>query len=142
MLDLESEIGSNVIAPMLDNVTIHPTQTTVDSADPTTTLAFAGGPLAPGTNENAPSWKWVAPPGVGDAPQHVYNTYALLPFNIQGPGDQPIAFLSDYVQPVWLDQHINLWGSPIYSGGFEMSPLWTPEPTANPSNQPFAGAGL
>lgn len=90
----------------------------------------------------APTWKFVAPPGVGDAPQHVYNTFALIPFDICGPGDMPTSYLVSLQKPVVQDQYVNFSGYAINSGGFELSPLWAPEPVASPNNNPFAGSGF
>ena len=90
--------------------------------------------------EYAPSWNWVPPPGIGDAPQHVFNTFAIIPFNIEGPGDEPFQFLSHY-QPMQVTQHlaVNRSGYPARSGDFALNPLWTPSPQVSRANDQYAG---
>lgn len=87
-----------------------------------------------------PGWRWVSPPGVGDAPQHIYSTYALFPVAIEGPGDEPATYLKITNAPPIIQNFAMRWqGIPVGGGNFLMTGLYTPQAMESPSNDQFAG---
>lgn len=87
----------------------------------------------------SPSWRWVAPPGIGDAPQHVFTTYALAPISIEGPGDEPAAYLKIVNAPPIIQNFAMRWqGMPVQGGNFLMTGLYTPQPLDSLSNDQFS----
>jgi len=87
-----------------------------------------------------PSWKLVLPPGFGDAPQHVWTTYALAPVSINGPGDVPASYFRTFVPPVWANFAMRFQGMPVEAGDLLMTGLYTPEPLAMPNPANWTGA--
>jgi hypothetical protein len=86
-----------------------------------------------------PSWIWVAPPGIGDAPQHVFATFGLIPFSVDGPGDRPASYLRSYLAPIVQNFAMRYQGMPVDGGSFLMTGLYTPTQMGNPSNDVFPG---
>ena len=82
-----------------------------------------------------PQWRWVQPPGVGNAPQHIYDVYALVPVDNRGPGDNPVTFLRIGVEPVIQNFAMRMQGFAVDGGNFLMTGLYTPAPIVAP-NQP------
>jgi hypothetical protein len=92
-------------------------------------------PAAP--DRYQPTWKFVAPPGVGDAPQHVYSTFALIPFDARGPGDNPVTYLRS-VNPLQFQNFtIRQNGMPVAGGSLLLTGLYTPSPQNSPANAPY-----
>ncbi len=85
------------------------------------TAAYTHEHVGPGYHS---SWKFVAPPGFGDAPQHVFSTFTLIPLSVDGAGDRPRAYLS-YLLPQSL-QPLNLTdnGMAINSGVIQLRGLY------------------
>jgi hypothetical protein len=96
------------------------------------------GPGAPTRTTYTPTWKWVAPPGIGDAPQQVWQTYWLAPYSLKGPGDNP-ADMRRSVQPapVAVGFNATLFGQPVDGGQYMFRALSLQNPIAPP-----AGLGL
>ena len=81
-----------------------------------------------------PKWKFVQPPGVGDAPQWVWDTFSLIPFDLNGPYDAPMAFLKT-LQPFGLAPFAMRWqGMAIETGEPLMYGLTEPNPATSPGN--------
>jgi hypothetical protein len=76
------------------------------------------------------TWQWHSPPGVGDAPQHVWTTYYLAPVdNIRGPGDMPISYINTArINPTLWNFAMRQLGMPITGGNILLSGLYTPQP--------------
>lgn len=88
-----------------------------------------------------PTWKWVSPPGVGDAPQHVWSTFTLIPLSLDGPGDRPATFFRSILPPIWANFAMRWQGMPVDGGSFLMTGLYTPEPLQSLSNDIYNGQG-
>jgi hypothetical protein len=88
-----------------------------------------------------PSWKWVAPPGIGDALQHVFSTFTLIPFSVDGPGDRPVSFLRSLVPPTVANFAMRWQGMPVNGGSVLMTGLYAPQPLESPSNDVYATGG-
>lgn len=86
-----------------------------------------------------PSWNWVAPPGIGDAPQHVFSTFTLIPFSVDGPGDRPASYLRSYFAPIVQNFAMRYQGMAVDGGSILMTGLYTPEQMGSPANDVFAG---
>jgi hypothetical protein len=85
----------------------------------------------PGSSKGyASSWQWHTPPGVGDAPQHVWTTYYLAPVdNVRGPGDLPISFLNTAnMRPMIQNFSMRWQGMPVQGGNILLTGLYTPQP--------------
>jgi len=87
-----------------------------------------------------PTWKFVAPPGFGDAPQHVFSTFTLIPLDIRGPGDNPFTYLRSFLAPNVQNFAMRYQGMPVQGGNFLFTSLYTPDPMQSPANDLFAGA--
>jgi hypothetical protein len=87
-----------------------------------------------------PSWKFVAPPGVGDAPQHVWTTYSLIPVSLDGPGDRPASYFRWKVPPLMQPFLMRYQGMAVDGGNFLMTGLYTPEPLSIVSPAVYSGA--
>jgi len=92
--------------------------------------------MASGKGVN-PSWKWVAPPGIGDAPQMVYTAFQLAPWSIDGAGDRPAAYLKSYQPPVVANFAMRWQGMPVGGGSVLLTGLYTPTPMASPTSGIF-----
>lgn len=86
-----------------------------------------------------PSWNWVPPPGVGDAPQHVYATFALIPLSVDGAGDRPASYLRSVLPPIIQNFAMRWQGMGVDGGSILMTGLYTPQQMGNPGNDLFAG---
>lgn len=84
-----------------------------------------------------PTWRFVSPPGVGDAPQHVYTSIQLAPFSIDGPGDRPASYLRSFLAPVLQNFAVTKVGRPVEGGNLLLSGLYTPAPMASPNSVVF-----
>lgn len=74
-------------------------------------------------------WQWHAPPGMGDAPQHVWQTYYLAPISLMGPGDAPIGVINTTrMNPSIQNFAMRRQGFGVTGGNMLMSGLYTPEP--------------
>ena len=87
-----------------------------------------------------PSWKWVSPPGVGDAPQHVYSTFTLIPLSVDGPGDRPVTFFRSILPPIWANFAMRWQGMAVDGGSMLLTGLYTPEPMSSMSSDIYNGA--
>jgi hypothetical protein len=103
------------------------------------TVQPSGNPGA-GLQGYAPSWKYVPPPGIGDAPQHVWSTFSLIPVSIDGPGDRPAGYLRSYLAPIVQNFRALYNGIPIEGGNFLLTGLYTPQPLTSPGYSAYAGA--
>jgi hypothetical protein len=101
----------------------------------TMTRADGFHPSAP--DKYYPSWKFVPPPGVGDAPQHVFSTFCLTPQDIRGPGDNPVTFLRTVQPPLWQNFAMRFNGMPVNGGGPQFTGLYAPSPQNSPANAPY-----
>jgi hypothetical protein len=86
-----------------------------------------------------PSWIWVSPPGVGDAPQHVFATFTLIPLSVDGPGDRPASYLRSFLAPIVQNFAMRYQGMAVDGGAFLMTGLYTPQQLGSPSNDVFSG---
>lgn len=88
-----------------------------------------------------PSWAYRQPPGVGDAPQHVWTTYFLAPVSIDGPGDRPASYLRTIGPPPVIANFAMRWqGMGVDGGNFLMTGLYTPQPLESYSNDVYSGS--
>lgn len=87
-----------------------------------------------------PAWLWVPPPGIGDAPQHVYSTFSLYPLSVDGPGDRPASFFRSILPPVIQAFAMRWQGMAVDGGSLLMTGLYTPDQLASPGNDLFAGS--
>lgn len=87
-----------------------------------------------------PSWKFVPPPGYGDAPQHVWATLELIPFSIDGAGDRPVSYLRSFVAPIIQNFQMRFNGMPIEGGNLLLTGLYTPEPLTSLGLNGYAGS--
>jgi hypothetical protein len=85
-------------------------------------------PVHAKTDGYLPSWKWKSPPGVGDAPQHVWTTWALIPFSVDGPGDKPATYLRSIQAPVVVNFAMRQQGMAVDGGNMLLTGLYTPQP--------------
>lgn len=81
-----------------------------------------------------PTWCLRLPPGIGDATQMVWSTWAAPVFDMAGVGDTPMANRQILPPPTWTGQKYLKSGMPTTSGGFWQSPL-TFQPPINDPNQ-------
>jgi hypothetical protein len=86
-----------------------------------------------------PQWGWRQPPGVGDAPQFVWETYCLAPVSVDGPGDRPVSFLRSTLAPILQTLAVTYSGTPIFAGNMLLNGLYTPTPMGSPNNLVFSG---
>jgi hypothetical protein len=121
--------------------------------DPVTLGSFSAPPIAYGvgvqtaqqdmvhgkTNGYLPGWHWVPPPGVGDAPQMVYDTFALFPLSVDGPGDRPATYFKSLQAPIIQNFAMRWQGMAVDGGNILMTGLYTPDQMASPSNDVFSG---
>lgn len=101
--------------------------------------------LSTGASQGAgyiPTWGFVAPPGFGDAPQHTYTTYATIPVDTRGTGDNPATMLHSVQAPTYQNQVLINQGQPIQGGNLLLTGLYTPSPMVSPTNAPFGGSGV
>jgi hypothetical protein len=93
------------------------------------------------TNEAGylPSWKFVAPPGVGDAPQHVFSTWTAFPLSLDGPGDKPATYLRIGQQQTIANFAMRWQGIPAAGGNVLMTGLYTPMPMDSMANDITGG---
>lgn len=93
------------------------------------------------SNGYLPKWSWVAPPGIGDAPQHVWQTYFLAPLDVvKGPGDMPATYFRDWQPPTFANFAMRWQGMAVDGGNLLMTGLYTPQPLESLSNDIFAGS--
>lgn len=93
---------------------------------------------APGRVNYQSTWKWKAPPGIGDAPQQVWSTYWLAPQDFRGPGDVPMGVRACYQPtPSMQPYYATLFGRPVDGGSYLMRQL-----SANLPILPPEGLGL
>jgi hypothetical protein len=76
----------------------------------------------------APSWGFIMPWGVGDAPQHPWGTRWLAPMDNRGPGDNPATFFRSTLAPVIMNFAMRWQGMPVTGGNLLMTGLYTPAP--------------
>jgi len=79
-------------------------------------------------NGYQPSWGFVMPWGVGDAPQHPWGTRWLAPMDNRGPGDNPATFFKSLTKPIIANFAMRWQGMPVTGGSFLMTGLYTPAP--------------
>jgi hypothetical protein len=85
-----------------------------------------------------PGWRFVPPPGIGDAPQHPYTTYSLIPFSVEGPGDEPATYFKNVNAPPIIQQFaMRQQGMGVTGGNLLMTGLYTPQPLDSPANDQF-----
>jgi hypothetical protein len=87
-----------------------------------------------------PSWRFKQPPGVGDAPQHVYATQTLAPVSIEGPGDNPASYFRWKVPPVIANFAMRQQGMAVDGGSFLLTGLYVPQPLEMMTGDVFAGS--
>ncbi|MDR3449787.1 MAG: hypothetical protein P4M15_08625 [Alphaproteobacteria bacterium] len=87
-----------------------------------------------------PSWKFHAPPGIGDAPQHVWATLALFPLCVDGPGDRPASYFRWKVPPIMANFAMRYQGMAVDGGNLLMTGLYVPDPLQQLSNDVYAGS--
>jgi hypothetical protein len=91
------------------------------------------GPGAPARTTYSPTWSWVAPPGIGDAPQQVWKTYWLAPYSMKGPGDNPMDMRrSLQPAPVASGFTATLFGQPVDGGQYLFRALSLQNPITPP----------
>jgi len=88
-----------------------------------------------------PSWVFRAPPGFGDALQHVFATFTLIPFSVDGPGDRPVSYLRSLIPPTIANFAMRQQGMPVDGGSLLMTGLYVPQPLESPSNDIYATGG-
>ena len=81
-----------------------------------------------------PSHKWVAPPGIRNAPQWVYNTLTLVPFSIDGPYDRPFSYLRSLEGSGETAFAMRWQGMAVETGQPIMYGLTEPDPQNSPGN--------
>ena len=87
-----------------------------------------------------PAWRYVQPPGVGDAPQHAFATRVLAPVSLDGPGDRPASYFRWKVAPVVAHAAMRMQGMAVDGGGFMMTGLYVPQPLELAANDIYAGS--
>ena len=81
-----------------------------------------------------PDWKWVAPPGIRNAPQWVWNVFNLIPFSLDGPYDRPFSYLKT-LSPSGETAFAMRWqGMAVETGEPIMYGLTDPDPQSSPGN--------
>jgi hypothetical protein len=75
-------------------------------------------------------WAWHAPPGVGDAPQSVWQTYYLAPVDaMKGPGDLPRSQINTInMNPQIQNFAMRYQGMAVQGGNILLTGLYTPAP--------------
>jgi hypothetical protein len=90
-----------------------------------------------------PQWGWRAFPGIGDAPQMVFETGAAIPDSICGPGDVPgssmLPYKGDRARPTMVGSAFTQNGMPTTAGGIFYAPLTYQPIVNNPITQMFPG---
>jgi|SRR5271166_186873 len=86
-----------------------------------------------------PSWVYRVPPGVGDAPQFVYDTYAAAVYSIEGPGDVILDQRRIFARPSFIGQQYLKSGLPTTAGTVWSSPLTFAPVSNNPAQQQYPG---
>lgn len=86
-----------------------------------------------------PSWVYRAPPGVGDAPQFVYDTYAAIVYSPEGPGDVILDQRRIFSPPSFIGQQYLKSGLPTTGGTVWSSPLTFAPVSNNPAQQQYPG---
>ena len=138
MLDLGFTRGDGNILPQSHNIGPIVTHPDLDDRRGNTRGAFHPGNPA----GYVPSWRFVQPPGVGDAPQHVFTTFCNIPLDWRGAGDNPASYLRSTCAPIWQNQVLINQGVPVAGGDLLLTGLYTPSPMTSPGNAPFGGSGL
>jgi hypothetical protein len=87
-----------------------------------------------------PSWRFKQPPGVGDAPQHVWATFSLYPLDIRGPGDNPVTYLRIGGPPIVANAALRYQGMAVEGGNFLLTGLYTPAPLESMSSGVYSGS--
>jgi len=97
-------------------------------------------PVAPGRSVQLgykPTWVWRAPPGIGDAPQFVWDTFTIPPSSVEGVGDCILRSIKINQQPSFIGMQYLQNGIPQIAGSYHSGPL-TYAPIGNsPTNQMF-----
>jgi hypothetical protein len=91
---------------------------------PVITVQPTGSPV-PGY---APSWGFIMPWGVGDAPQHPWGTRWLAPMDNRGPGDNTTTFFRTFTPPIIQNFAMRWQGMAVNGGNLLMTGLYTPAP--------------
>ena len=86
-----------------------------------------------------PSWKFVPPPGVGDAPQHVWTTFTLIPLSVDGPGDRPATYFRSLQPPVIANFAMRWQGMPVDGGSMLLTGLYAPQPMQSMNSDIYGG---
>ena len=86
-----------------------------------------------------PSWVFRAPPGIGDAPQHVWSTWSLIPLAVDGPGDRPASYLKWFCPQTVANFAMRWQGMPVDGGSVLLTGLYTPQPMETMSQDIYGG---
>jgi hypothetical protein len=81
-----------------------------------------------------PRWKWVAPPGIHDAPQWVWDVYNLIPFSLDGPWERPFSYLKTIGPSGEAAFAMRYQGMAVETGEPLMYGLTEPDPQQSPGN--------
>lgn len=107
--------------------------------------AFPHGPLGregtPVKLGYVPTYGWRNFPLNNSAPQYVFETYAALPFSVQGPGDIPVRQWQTNEKPSWALASFVFNGPGLAAGTIYYSPLTFQQPVGNPLQYMWPGTG-